>query len=64
MLVAVVVAELVVPRPTELGASGVVVVEIALNAYPVGDACHGAHVVEGVPFCRGVDDAGVRGLVY
>lgn len=63
VLVAVVVAELVVAGAAELGAGGVVVVEVALDTHPVGDAGHGPHVVQGVPLRRRQDDAGVRGLL-
>lgn len=56
-------AELVVPRPAELGAGGVEVVEVTLHPHPVRDPGRGSHVVQRVPLGAGQDDAAVRRLL-
>lgn len=63
VLVAAIMAELVVPGPTELGAGGVVVVPVALYAHPVCQSRRRSSVVQRVPLRTRVDDARVRRLL-
>lgn len=60
---ALVVAEVVVARPTERLTGGVVVVGGALHAHAVRDASHLALVIQCVPLRRRQDDARVRRLL-
>lgn len=62
--VAVVVTELVVTGSAELGACGVVIVDVTLHPHPVGDPGRHPHVVQGVPLRARQDDAGVGGFLY
>lgn len=57
-------AELVVPRSTELGARGVVVVDVALHPHPVRDPGRHPYVVKGVPLRARQDDSRVGGFLY
>lgn len=62
--VAPVVPKLVVPRPAEFGACGVIVMGITLYPYPVCELCLWTPVVEGVPLCTRIDNPGVGRLFY
>lgn len=59
VLAAVVMAENVVPATAELGASGVVVILVALDSYPVRQMSVSALMIESVPRGSGQDDAAV-----
>lgn len=59
-VVTAVVSELVVARPAELVAGGVVVVVVADDPHPVGDARHRPVVGERVPLQPWHQDAAVR----
>jgi hypothetical protein len=62
-LVTPVVSELVVSRATELGASGVEVMQVTLHTHSVGDARRVPVIVQRVPVRTGQDNPRVRSLV-
>ena len=63
-MVALVVAEEVVPRPAEFVAAEAVVVLIAHEADLEVELSHGAVVLQALPLPARVDHPGVEGLLY